>query len=618
MTKNSKDPSLTEKYQLTVNQDLPDIRDWPYEPTLLSLASSMPPPDKLLILNQESEGACTGFGLAATINLLNQKRGNNLQVSPRMLYEMAKRHDEWPGVEYSGSSCRGAIKGWYNMGVCRENTWKYEQHNPDQLTLKRAKEARENTIGAYYRVQPRISDFHAALNETHVLYCSAQTHEGWSSPNRKTGLIPFDSSYDDQGGHAFAIVGYNDKGFWVQNSWSTTWGKKGLGLWLYEDWYHNLMDAWVVSLALPTPQIWHLPDKRMSNISSGLKTSGPQRSEIAGHFVHFDDGRFHTQGKYWSDLNDVSIAAKNLSSSTKYKHLLLYAHGGLNSPLSSAKRIAAMKTTFKKNGIYPYHFMYDTGLIEELKDVIIRRDDKISDRVTGFSDFTDKLIELSTRVPGRALWREMKRGARKPFENGGDGSLSIKTFLDELTKDSIPKLNIHIVGHSTGGILLAWLLNSLDKLDMKIRVSSCSLLAPACSIKLFRDIYQPLLLTPKDQLGIDRLHIFNLTDELERDDQVAKLYRKSLLYLVSKSFEEDIPEAILGMERYSSNLKKSSTIRKIGKRFTIHYSDGQHTSITASSTHGGFDNDPATMNTVMKIISEQEPEHPFTNEDLNY
>ena len=31
-----------------------------------------------------------------------------------------------------------------------------------------------------------------------------------------------------------------------------------------------------------------------------------------------------------------------------------------------------MKETFKDNRIYPLHFMYDTGLIEEIKDVIQR------------------------------------------------------------------------------------------------------------------------------------------------------------------------------------------------------------------------------------------------------
>jgi hypothetical protein len=41
-----------------------------------------------------------------------------------MLYSMARRYDEFagqPGVD-SGSSLRGAMKGWYKHGVCGATT----------------------------------------------------------------------------------------------------------------------------------------------------------------------------------------------------------------------------------------------------------------------------------------------------------------------------------------------------------------------------------------------------------------------------------------------------------------------------------------------------------------
>ena len=45
----------------------------------------------------------------AVINRLNQEQGCDIKASPRMLYEMAKRFDEWPGESYEGSSVRAAI-----------------------------------------------------------------------------------------------------------------------------------------------------------------------------------------------------------------------------------------------------------------------------------------------------------------------------------------------------------------------------------------------------------------------------------------------------------------------------------------------------------------------------
>ncbi|NIQ95046.1 MAG: hypothetical protein GWN87_13190, partial [Desulfuromonadales bacterium] len=55
-------------------------------------------------------------------------------------------------------------------------------------------------------------------------------------------------------------------------------------------------------------------------------------------------------------------------------------HGGLNNVKGSARRIAAMKDTFKSNRIYPYHFMYDTGLLEEIKDVIFGSSKQVEGR----------------------------------------------------------------------------------------------------------------------------------------------------------------------------------------------------------------------------------------------
>ena len=67
------------------------------------------------VLDQGEEGACTGFGLAATVNFLLHNRSGAPQLkrpagaSARMLYEMAKRYDEWDGTDYEGSSIRGAV-----------------------------------------------------------------------------------------------------------------------------------------------------------------------------------------------------------------------------------------------------------------------------------------------------------------------------------------------------------------------------------------------------------------------------------------------------------------------------------------------------------------------------
>ncbi len=610
-------PPRSASYPTTAEPDVPDLRDWPFEPSLTRLRRYVTPPRSPHILNQGKEGACTGFGLAAVINRLNQERGSRVRVSPRMLYEMAKRHDEWPGEGYAGSSCRGAIKGWYNMGACSEGKWPYVAGRPGALTVERAKDARRNTIGAYYRVRPCIADFHAAINEGVAVFCSARTHAGWMRPHRRTGTIAF--IREPQGAHAFAVVGYNSKGLWIQNSWGKGWGKGGLGLWQYEDWLENLMDAWVLTLALPTPQIWHLPPTGERHRSGAASAVSPARSEIAGHFVHVDDGHFHDRGRYWSNIDDVRSTARLIASKGHdYQHLLLYAHGGLNSPKASARRIASMKQTFKSNGIYPYHFMYDTGILEELKDVVMRRRDEVAERAEGFTDWSDLLLEKASRIPGRALWREMKDGARSPFMPQGAGSETLAVWMTELARNNTARLKIHLCGHSTGAILLARLLEVLEDLAPGLRIASCTLFAPAASVGLFETHYYPYLIAPPRQFGIDRMRVLNLNDRLEQDDTVGGVYRKSLLYLVSRAFEERPPEALLGMQVHADELMNKDKMDAVADRFAFDYADGRPSGVTESVSHGGFDNDAASMNTLLRNILESQPAHPFDRQTLDY
>ena len=211
---------------MDVRRDSADFRDRIYNPALVRLKDEyLPDPDLLTIRNQGQEGACTGFGLAATINFLNKMKGIDEPVSERMLYEMAKLHDRWPGEEYDGSSARGAMKGWHKNGVCPDRDWRYQpgqSRRSDYLTETRALAALKFPLGAYYRVLKKRSDLHAALMESGAVFVSAAVHEGWSNP--RGGVIRRTGNMITNGGHAFCLIGYTRDGFLVQNSWSDRWG----------------------------------------------------------------------------------------------------------------------------------------------------------------------------------------------------------------------------------------------------------------------------------------------------------------------------------------------------------------------------------------------------------
>jgi hypothetical protein len=114
---------------LDARPDTLDFRDKMFEPTLIEVPVRQPlgayRKRKVPILDQGQEGACTGFGLATVVHYLLRTRAvvsDRVEVSPRMLYDMARRYDEWPGEKYEGSSARGAMKAGTSTASARACT----------------------------------------------------------------------------------------------------------------------------------------------------------------------------------------------------------------------------------------------------------------------------------------------------------------------------------------------------------------------------------------------------------------------------------------------------------------------------------------------------------------
>ncbi len=62
------------------------------------------------------------------------------------------------------------------------------------------------------------------------------------------------------------------------------------------------------------------------------------------------------------------------------------------------------------------------------------------------------------------------------------------------------------------------------------------------------------------------------------------------------------------MQTYSAALPRK-------QRLKFAYSDGRN-ALSASTSHGGFDNDPNTMNDILKTILGAASSKPFTKTDL--
>lgn len=593
--------------------DTVDFRDTLFVPTLIRVA---PVSDlaayrrcRIPVLDQGGEGACTGFGLATVANYLLRVRGQDPkanEVSAWMLYSMAKRYDEWPGEDYEGSSARGAMKGWFKHGLCALSLWK-ERHPDPKLQARLGADALSRPLGAYFRVNHKdLVAMHAAISEVGVLFATANVHDGWQAVAKGDKDIVFHDGVN--GGHAFAIVGYDRSGFWIQNSWGQQWGSGGLGRLSYADWLANGKDVWVAALGAPVDLG---PTIATATMSSGAPYSYQAQAyaDLRPHIITTrNNGALDDKGTYGLTEAglDTLISQRMPAAMRKWKRkrVLLHAHGGLVSQESAVQKVAANLDPLLKAEIYPFSFIWRTDVLNTIRYILQdamnrRRDEGLLDTAKDFLlDRVDDMLEVVARnLGGKALWDEMKENAaRATAEPAGAARLAADRLADLRTAKKIDE--IHLVGHSAGAIFLAPLARYLA--EKRVPIKSLTLWAPACTMALFTDSYQPLL----DTGAIEAFDLYTLDDDTEQDDDCGRIYNKSLLYLVSNAFEArpHIPgmrpgTPLLGMERDAATI--AGTFWNDENR-RWHLAPGPD---SGARHHGDFDDDGATLQSTLRQIT---------------
>lgn len=618
------------KRTFDVRRDTLDFRDKMYVPTLIEVPTERElqryREHKIPILNQGSEGACTGYGLATVVNYLLTTRkvvSDCNPCSPRMLYELAKRYDEWPGEGYSGSSARGAVKGWHKHGVCSEEHWpsRASKSNKGQFLTgmndARTADALRRPLGAYYRVNHKdLVALHAAIAEVGVLFATSNVHQGWGEPGDE-GLIEYSDTL--LGAHAFAIVGYDRRGLWIQNSWGEEWGHEGFACISYDDWLENGTDVWAARLGAPI-ELKKSRSTAVAHSSSAGQSAAYSYPDLRPHIISLgNNGEFKAGGNYGTSADEVAELLKNelpkAIDTGGYKHILLYAHGGLVSENAAVQRLADYRIPMLAAGIYPFTFIWHTDYWTTVKNVLNdafqrRRPEGVLDATKDFmlDRLDDALEPLARLLSGKAAWDEMKENALAATQSTQGGGRAVvghlKRLLDKLPKQQVPK--IHVVGHSAGSIFHAPLITALN--EAGIDVETCTLWAPACTTELFKQHYLPAIKKKR----IKRFALFALSDKAEQDDHCANIYHKSLLYLVSHAFEDKprIPlfrdgVPILGMEKF---LRKDAELMALFKGgnadLVISPNNKPVNAIDAStsSAHGDFDDDGATVKATLRRI----------------
>lgn len=613
-----------------VRPDRIDFRDLPFRPNVAVAPKPRWFPEFALpVKNQDDTSACTGFSLSLVVEHLLRKaqRERAPAISPYMLYSMARRYDEFPGSKDEGSSLRGALKGWHKHGACAAALWKTGVDMPP--APKKAADdwwldAVKRPLGAYYRIdRKQIADIHAALNEVGIVYASADTHRGWddgadggAGVGKAGALKKRPASFDDvfvippnkggDGGHAFAIVGYDERGFLLQNSWGTDWGSYGYAILTYDDWLDNAMDCWVAQLGVVTQE--HQAISRATTLRTdpngrvALASSTVLRDREISPFVlnMGNNGRLSSSGLFRTSEDDVrAIVDIHLAEARRRWKLgdrpidvCVYAHGGLVGEKDAAQNAADWIPMLYEQRIFPIYLMWETDF---LSTVVNRIADAVRDvpRPAGAGEgfwsraerWWNERVERVLAEPGTAIWGEMKQNAEAISRDAKSGAVLLWSHFaaSGLKKNDV---RFHLVGHSAGSIVHSHI---VDALAAKVKFESVSFLAPAVRLDTFDKLVRPRIADGT----VRRYQQFHLTDKAEQDDPTCGPYRRSLLYLVSQSFEGGRQTPILGMQKYFDPYAPRL------KDATVHAAPG---ATSTSTTHGGFDNDPATKARVVEFI----------------
>lgn len=151
----------------------------------------------------------------------------------------------------SGATIRDCMKALKNYGAPPEGMLAYKvERFKIKPTSKVFAEALRHQLVAYAAVPQTPLAFKSALAAGHPICIGISVYESFESEAvAHSGMVPMPSKAESMmGGHAVLVVGYDDKGVLVRNSWGTGWGLDG---YFYLPWEYvmnpNLAsDFWVM------------------------------------------------------------------------------------------------------------------------------------------------------------------------------------------------------------------------------------------------------------------------------------------------------------------------------------------------------------------------------------
>ena len=230
----------------------PDSRDYTVE--TVALASAPLPKtyicDKMKVLNQGSVGSCVAHACATAMGYGELRSGKSTahDFSRGFIYGNRKDTDH----QGEGMYVRQALKQLNHCGDCLYSDFPYNE--PYQQVKQRIESDKSNLYAKaepfkilnYFRCYTDDEVKRALLNQGAVVI-SVPVYSSFSAE------CPIPSKDDKyEGGHAMCVIGWDETGWIIQNSWSKSWGKKGT---LHMPYDYPINEFWGITVdnSMPEP-----------------------------------------------------------------------------------------------------------------------------------------------------------------------------------------------------------------------------------------------------------------------------------------------------------------------------------------------------------------------------
>ena len=182
------------------------------------------------VKNQGSIGSCVGH--SGRVVYGDTPEFTDKEPSPMWIYKNGKKHDPFPGEDYSGTTIRGACSALRTVGCCEESFWPDKKSESAPMLDGAEENALQYKTNAYYVIEATNHKLikRALLHES--LWTSFKVHQNFFyTPS--SGIVSTDGYIQSKaaGGHAVSMVGWKNidgKLYWeFQNSWGERFGDRG-------------------------------------------------------------------------------------------------------------------------------------------------------------------------------------------------------------------------------------------------------------------------------------------------------------------------------------------------------------------------------------------------------